>query len=357
MQEGRMSEYDAGGAGGANAAGGVDVVSGVEAEVMPQAEPSDRMLRFSLMSSEERERVIEYGLLLLDMVTGEAERVEGGQLLAEARGRVEELESERALAISVATEAGRQAARGELDGKLAEAEARCRMLEERGHAREDAVRRECDGRVEQLHNRLEAVAIGTGVRNKSTVRGEEGEQKVGEMLLRMFPTAEISDERRRRGRGDFVVTLNTVHMMLEVKNYTKNVTKAEITKFERDMRENPEYTCGVLASLSSGVCSKEDFSLEILNDRPVLYIHRLTEDPNRLRCAMRLFELMHSLENVDLSKTGVIDQVQRELTARRHRVAALQGLVDRHCKELKELIAKEDEETTKTLELVIGKCG
>jgi len=352
-----MSESVTGSADG----GGVNAESVVGAkermEVMPQAEPSDRMLRFSLMSSTERERVIEYGLLLLDMVTGEAKRVEGGQLLAEARGRLEQLESERMLAISVATEAGRQAARGELDDKLVEVEARCRMLEERAHAREDAVRRECEGRVEQLHNRLEAVAIGAGVRNKSTVRGEEGEQKVNEMLLRMFPTAEISDERRRRGRGDFVITLGTVHMMLEVKNYTKNVTKAEITKFERDMRDNPEYTCGVLASLNSGVCSKEDFSLEILNDRPVLYIHRLTEDPNRLRCAMRLFELMHSLENVDLSKTGVIDQVQRELTARRHRVAALQGLVDRHCKELKELIAKEDEETTKTLELVIGRCG
>lgn len=322
------------------------------------SEPSDgAMLRFSLLSGEEQKRVAEYGLLLWDMVNGEAEKIQGGKLLEEVRGRVAQLEAERELAVSVATDAGRRAARSELNEKLTDAETRCRMLEERAQAREDAVRRECEGRVEQLHNRLEAVAIGTGVRNKSTVKGEEGEQKVGDMLLRMFPTAEISDERRRRGRGDFVVTHGTVHMMLEVKNYTKNVTKAEITKFERDMRENPEYTCGVLASLSSGVCSKEDFSLEILNDRPVLYIHRLTEDPNRLRCAMRLFELMHSLENVDLSKTGVIDQVQRELTARRHRVAALQGLVDRHCKELKELIAKEDGETTKTLELVIGRCG
>jgi hypothetical protein len=324
----------------------------------------DTMLRYSMMSTEEQETVVAYGLYVWDAVMEESERVHGGKALEEAKAALSRAEGEFEAAVRVATEAGRRAARHELEEQLVmaeeritAAEERCQAMAERGLVREDAVRRECEGRIEQLHDRLEAVALRTGERSKSTIKGEEGEQQVEEILLRMFPTAEISDERKTRGRGDFVVTLGAVHMMLEVKNYTKNVTKSEISKFERDMTRNPEYTCGVLASLNSGVCSKEDFSLEILNDRPVLYIHRLTEDPNRLRCAMRLFELMHSLENVDLSKTGVIDQVQRELQARRHRVAALQGLVDRHCKELKELIAKEDEETTKTLELVIGRCG
>ena len=82
MQEGVMSECDAGCADGYSA--NAEIIVGAEGgvETMPQAEPSDRMLRFSLMSRAKRERVIEYGLMLLDMVTGEAERVEGGQLLA-----------------------------------------------------------------------------------------------------------------------------------------------------------------------------------------------------------------------------------------------------------------------------------
>lgn len=324
----------------------------------------DAIALHSAMSSDDQHTVIRYGMLVWDAVMAEAERARNGGALDEMKRTVERLEGEKQLVVDVATEAAREAARRELEDQLENAEERLRMADERcmsiearGLAREDAVRRECEGRIEQLHDRLEAVALRNGERSKSTVRGEEGEQEVGEMLLRMFPTAEISDERRSRGRGDFVVTLGTVHMMVEVKNYSKNVTKAEITKFERDMGRNPEYTCAVLASLATGVCGKEDFALEILNDRPVVYLHRLTDDPNRLRCAMRLFELMHSLENVDLTKTGVIDQVQRELQARRHRVAALQGMVNRHAKELKELIAKEDEATTATLELVIGRCG
>ncbi len=327
-------------------------------------ECEDAMARHSAMSSDDQRNVILYGMMVWDAVQAEADKARSGGVIDELRRTVEKLEQEKQIVIDVATEAGREVTRRELEAQLemaeeriTAAEERCQAMAERGLVREDAVRRECEGRIEQLHDRLEAVALRTGERSKSTIKGEEGEQQVEEMLLRMFPTAEISDERKTRGRGDFVVTLGAVHMMLEVKNYSKNVTKSEITKFERDMGRNPEYTCGVLASLTTGVCGKEDFALEVLNDRPVLYIHRLMEDPNRLRCAMRLFELMHSLENVDLTKTGVIDQVQRELQARRHRVAALQGMVDRHAKELKELIAKEDEATTATLELVIGRCG
>lgn len=323
----------------------------------------DTMSRYGLMSSDEQEQVVTYGLSIWDSVMAESSRIHGGKALAMLTEELGRAKSELSAAISIATEAGRLVSRQELedqlimsDERLVAAEQRCVAMEKRSQDREDALRRECDGKIELLHDRIEAAAVRGGERNKSTVRGEEGEQEVEVELLRLFPTAEISDERRTRGRGDFVITHGAVHMMLEVKNYSKNVTKSEITKFERDMSHNPEYTCGVLASLSTGVCGKEDFSLEILHDRPVLYIHRLREDPNRLRCAMRLFEVMHSLENVDLSKTGVIDQVLRELSARRHRVAALQGMVDRHSKELKVLIAKEDEATTATLELVIGRC-
>ena len=322
------------------------------------------MFRYSGLTAKQQRQVVGYGLYVWDAVMAQSARVHGGKALTDAKIALDQVQSQLDMSVSVATEAGRQAARCELEDqleiaeeRLRAAEDRCVALEDRAQAREDAVRLECDGRIEQLHDRLEATAIRNGERNKSTVRGEEGEREVEDMLLKLFPTAEVSDERRTRGRGDFVITLGSVHMMLEVKNYTKNVTKSEITKFERDMKNNPEYTCGILASLGTGVCGKEDFSLEVLNDRPVLYIHRLSGDPQRLRCAMRLFELMHSLENVDLSKTGVIDQVQRELMARRHRVSALRGMVDRHSMELKELITKEDEATTATLELVIGRCA
>ena len=329
-----------------------------------ELERERRLSRFQGLDETEQAQVLEYGFYVLDYVLKKAIEVDGGRALCEAEAVVERLKQEMKMAVDIAGETGRNVARSEIAEQMSILQEENTLLRERlekseegWREREDKVRVEMQERIDGLHEKLEVAAERDGDRKKSTVRGEQGERFVEDLLLNLFPTAEISDQRRSRGRGDFVITLGNVHMMLEVKNYTKNVTKSEITKFERDMNRNAEYTCGILASLVSGVCGKEDFSLEVINERPVLYIHRLTEDPNRLRSAMRLFELMHSLENVDLTKLGVIDQVKTELASRRHRISALRGMAERHCEELKELIAKEDEATTAALEKVINSCS
>ena len=320
--------------------------------------------RFASLPEAEQLRVLDYGFYMNNLVATKAIEVEGGAALRLAQSTIERLTTELTTSVEVAAQTGRAVARSELTDQLTLLQNENGMLRERlestehsGREREDALRSEMQERIDGLYGKLEAVAERDGDRKKSTVRGEIGERYVEDLLLELFPTADISDQRRSRGRGDFVITLGNVHMMLEVKNYTKNVTKSEITKFERDMNRNAEYTCGILASLVSGVCGKEDYSLEVVNNRPVLYLHRLTADPNALRSAMRLFELMHSLENVNLSKLGVIDQIKTELASRRHRITALRGMAERHCEELKELITKEDEATTAALEMVISGCS
>ncbi len=319
---------------------------------------------FASLPEAEQLRVLDYGLYINDLVATKAIEVEGGAALRSAQASIERLTTELTTSVEVAAQTGRAVARSELADQLTLLQNENGMLRERlestersGREREDSLRSEMQERIDGLYGKLEAAAERDGDRKKSTVRGEIGERYVEDLLLELFPTADISDQRRSRGRGDFVITLGNVHMMLEVKNYTKNVTKSEITKFERDMNRNAEYTCGILASLVSGVCGKEDYSLEVVNNRPVLYLHRLTADPNALRSAMRLFELMHSLENVNLSKLGVIDQIKTELASRRHRITALRGMADRHCEELKELITKEDEATKAALEMVISGCS
>jgi VIT1/CCC1 family predicted Fe2+/Mn2+ transporter len=335
-------------------------------EVVPDVEnvEVDLRRRFDALAQHEQLQVLDYGLYMNELVKRKAIEVEGGAALREASATIDRLTTELSTSVEVAAQTGRAVARSELADQLTLLQTengtlrdRLEFAEQSGREREDALRSEMQGRIDGLYGKLEAAAGREGDRKKSTVRGEIGERYVEDLLLELFPTADISDQRRSRGRGDFVITLGNVHMMLEVKNYTKNVTKSEITKFERDMNRNAEYTCGILASLVSGVCGKEDYSLEVVNNRPVLYLHRLTADPNALRSAMRLFELMHSLENVNLSKLGVIDQIKTELASRRHRITALRGMAERHCEELKELITKEDEATTAALEMVISGCS
>jgi hypothetical protein len=102
---------------------------------------------------------------------------------------------------------------------------------------------------------------------------------------------------------------NDINMMIEVKNYDKNVNKTEINKFHRDMKNNEEYTCGVLLSLKSGICNKKDFSFEFINERPVIYLHRFNDDKKKIQYAFNLFKIILSIENLDVRNQEIIETI------------------------------------------------
>ena len=52
----------------------------------------------------------------------------------------------------------------------------------------------------------------------------------------MFPSADIEDTHNIPHRGDFIMRLNEITMMIETKNYSRNVQKSEVDKFYRDAR-------------------------------------------------------------------------------------------------------------------------
>ena len=134
----------------------------------------------------------------------------------------------------------------------------------------DAVRQEYDDklRIAESRERDAQDTLSSMVvrRTKSTAKGVDGEARVCELLNQLFPTADIEDCRHSPGLGDFVVLQGDACMMVEVKNYKRNVAKAEVDKFMRDMNANPGYTCGILASLSSGISGWKDFSLGTSTD-------------------------------------------------------------------------------------------
>ena len=103
----------------------------------------------------------------------------------------------------------------------------------------------------------------------STIKGQAGEEFTHHELNRRFPTAEIEDTHKQTGRGDFIMKENDFTMLIETKNYKKNVTKPEIEKFYRDMEINNDIQCGLFLSLKSGICNRDDLALEVINGKPV----------------------------------------------------------------------------------------
>ena len=107
----------------------------------------------------------------------------------------------------------------------------------------------------------------------STIKGQVGEDFTHHELNKRFPTAEIEDTHTMPGRGDFIMKDKEFTMLIETKNYKNNVTKPEIEKFYRDMENNNDIQCGLFLSLKSGICNREDLHLEVIDGKPIIFVH------------------------------------------------------------------------------------
>jgi hypothetical protein len=143
----------------------------------------------------------------------------------------------------------------------------------------------------------------------STIIGQDGENFTLHELTRMFPKAEIEDTHKERGRGDFIFKEKECSMLVETKNYKSNVTKPEIEKFYRDIDINNDINCGVIISLKSGICARDDFQLEVRGGKPILFLHNISGNITNLGLAVKLFKLILKPGTIDLTCKETTDKI------------------------------------------------
>ena len=73
--------------------------------------------------------------------------------------------------------------------------------------------------------------------------------------------------------------------MLESKNYARNVNKKEVQKFYKDIQTNDQINYAIMASLKSGVVNREDFYLEFVGWKPVIFLHNVKDYPENIKTA------------------------------------------------------------------------
>lgn len=144
-----------------------------------------------------------------------------------------------------------------------------------------------------------------GRSQNSTIKGKDSEEEVFTALNQLFPTAIIEDTHNVPGRGDFILRFDDMVMMVETKNYTRNVQKSEIDKFYRDMesQSNSDIQCGILISMNCGICSRDDFTLEVRAGKPLMFLHNVRDNMSHVRLATHVFKLILGQKSLDLSNT------------------------------------------------------
>ena len=147
----------------------------------------------------------------------------------------------------------------------------------------------------------------------STLKGQVGEECMLQELNQRFPRADIEDTHKSTGRGDFILKEGAFGMLIEIKNYTKNVPKHEIDKFYKDMNTNHDIQCGVLLSLQSGVCAKADFHLEVTDGKPILFLHQMSKNMFHVELAVQLFKLILKTDSIDLTCKEITGKMKNSI--------------------------------------------
>ena len=140
----------------------------------------------------------------------------------------------------------------------------------------------------------------------ASVKGATSENILETQLSCMFPNYDIERTTSDTASGDFILrTIDKPDILLENKNYKKNVHKTEVEKFLRDVQEMN--ISGILVSQSAGISGKNDFSIDFVNNNRniVVYIHNCNYDTFKIKLAL---DIIYSLDTFISKTDGLIDK-------------------------------------------------
>jgi len=98
--------------------------------------------------------------------------------------------------------------------------------------------------------------------NKTTSKGQLGENVVYDILVDKFPDYQIENMSKIPHSGDIQVELSSKNkIIIEVKNYNKTIDQEQIDKLKFDMKYSNIYY-SIFISLNSGIVGRKRFELE-----------------------------------------------------------------------------------------------
>ena len=198
------------------------------------------------------------------------------------------------------------------------------------------LRHSYDKKIELLQESIMSIHK---INDNSSIKGQIGENKMKQTLTMLFPKNEIEDTHSIPGRGDFIISCkNDKKILIDNKDYNTNVPKKEIDKFEKDIRDNADVFGGVLISNSSGVCKKDDFQLDIINTKPVIYIHHTNKDPNKIKCGIDLIESIICADHVDFQDKEISDKLSKISSEIKRKISKIKRDMEKHSKNIIETV-------------------
>jgi hypothetical protein len=157
-----------------------------------------------------------------------------------------------------------------------------------------------------------------GKYKNSSYKGQFGENQLECVLNQMYPSAEILNTTGIKASCDFRINRdNLPAILIETKNYDRNVTLDEVKKFIRDIDEQKCH--GIFLSQHSGITSKQNFQIDIKGTNILIYVHKVDYCPHTIKIAIdvidhlaeKMDELADDDDDICIPK-DVLDEINKE---------------------------------------------
>lgn len=220
------------------------------------------------------------------------------------------------------------------ENKYNEIDSKRKEMERIWMERMENLRKEKDKKIEEERKKTEKHLLR---QQNSSLIGADGEEICLSILTILFPAAKIEDTHAEAGRGDFFFNYQNINLMIENKNYSRNVPKKEIDKFYRDIENNTDIQGGILCSQKSGIANREDFCIEICKGKPIIMLHKTNNNNNKLKVAIEL--LMGIIKtNIDFNKKEIIDAIKLSSKVIRQKFNRIKKELSEHHRKMTEMI-------------------
>jgi hypothetical protein len=160
----------------------------------------------------------------------------------------------------------------------------------------------------------------TKYKTSSQFKGQCSENMLGNVLNKMFPTAEVLNTTALKASGDFLLKRTGKQIiLLENKNYEANVNLDEIKKFLRDVNETK--THAIMMSQYSGIVSKPNGFIEINDGKVIIYLHNVDYSSEKIKMAIDVIDILsdrlEEISNVEemdgyIIKKEVLDKINNQ---------------------------------------------
>lgn len=152
----------------------------------------------------------------------------------------------------------------------------------------------------------------------SSMKGKYSENILFSILQSLYVTAEIDVVGEQKETGDIMLKRkNKPTILIENKNWNKNVVQEEVKKFIRDVET--QNCCGLFLSQNFGIANKDNFEINIHNGNILLYVHEVNNDAEKIKIAIEIIDNFKlKLDECSSSHDGytidkeVLDEINKE---------------------------------------------